>query len=407
MGIIVQKFGGSSVATPERRLEVMKKILKARDQGHRVAVVLSAIGRSPAPYATDSLIGLICNGGKQDICLRDKDLLMSCGEIISCVVMAQTLRDGGYPAVAVTGWQAGIITDENFSEARILYIDPGFIMKALDEGKIPIIAGFQGVTPAGEITTLGRGGSDTTATALGAALKADAVEIYTDVDGVKSAHPSVINEPHTIPELNYLEAGEMAGEGAKVLHKRCIAPAEQYDIPLWVKSFSGDNRGTRITREIEKEAFERRRVVTSVVEVPDMAHIAVDLIDAPDRSLTRMELLRAFGAGEISLDLINVVREKLYFIVKEESVIDVVGICKEFDLPVQITHGCAKVSCVGIGMKGTPGVMAAIQEALASAGVNILQSTDSHITISLLVKQRDMERAIDALADKFNLREQD
>ncbi len=138
-----------------------------------------------------------------------------------------------------------------------------------------------------------------------------------------------------------------------------------------------------------------------------MAHIAVDLIDAVDRSLTRMELLRAFGAAEISLDLINVVREKLYFIVKEEKVMDVVGICKVFDLPVQILHGCAKVSCVGIGMKGTPGVMAAIQEALASAGVNILQSTDSHITISLLVKQAEMKRAIEALADKFNLREQD
>ncbi len=407
MRIVVQKFGGSSVSDDERRNRVIDRIAEARDRGMNVAVVLSAMGRSPDPYATDSLIGLMCNGTDSAVCCRDKDLLMSCGEIISCVVLSQMLRNRGIDAVAFTGWQAGIITDNNHTEAKILHIDPSGILDIMEKGKVPVIAGFQGMTVDGQVTTLGRGGSDTTATALGAAMNAEYVDIFTDVEGVLSASPKVLEDPRNIPELHYMEAGEMSGEGAKVLHKRCIAPAELYNVPLWVKSYTGKGQGSRISHEIEKEAFEKRRVVTSVVEAPDMAHVAVDLIDAVDRSLARMELLRSFKEYGVSLDLINIVREKLYFIVKEEQVMDVVGICKDFDFPVQIIHRCAKVSCVGIGMKGTPGVMAAIQEALASAGVNILHATDSHITISLLIKQKDMKRAVEALADKFSLREKE
>lgn len=407
MKILVQKFGGSSVTTPEKRLQTAERILQARSKGFEVAVVLSAMGRYPDPYATDSLIDLMCCSSEEKACLRDRDLLMSCGEIISCVVLSQLLREKGQSARAITGWQAGIITDNSFSEARILHIEPSKVLSLLEKGIIPVIAGFQGITADGEITTLGRGGSDTSATAIGVAVKAEGVEIYTDVDGIMSAHPQLLKHPKTIAELNYMEAGEMAGEGAKVLHKRCITPVEQHNIPLWVKSFSGEGKGTRVSQNIEKEAFEKQRVVSSVVEVPDVAHIAVDLIDANDRSLMRLELLRSLREAEISLDLINVVREKLYFIVKEEKVMQVAAICKDFDLPVQIIHQCAKVSCVGIGMKGTPGVMAAIQEALASAGVNLLHSTDSHITISLLVKQRDLAKTIEALADKFNLRRKD
>ncbi len=404
MNIVVQKFGGSSVSDRERREKVIEKILSAKRKGKDVVVVISAMGRAPQPYATDTLISLIKTSAKHEVCLRDQDLLMSCGEVISCVVLAQMLRDKGYDAVALTGWQAGIITDDNFSEARILEIHPDVIIENLKKGKIPVVAGFQGITRQGEITTLGRGGSDTTATALGVALKAEYVEIYTDVDGVLTADPKILDKPKTIPQLNYLEAGEMSGEGAKVLHKRCIAPAYQHNIPLWVKSTLKDTQGTRISSEIEKEAFEKRRVVTSIVHVSDVAQIVLDLIDAPDRSLTRLEVLRAFGNAGISLDLINIVREKLYFIVKEEQVMEVVAICKEMDIPLKIIHGCAKVSCIGIGMKGTPGVMAAIQEALTSAGVNILHSTDSHISISCLIKMKDLKAAVEALADKFNIR---
>jgi len=407
MRILVQKFGGSSVASEERRLKVVDRIMEARGRRMNIVVVLSAMGRAPAPYATDSLIDLICKGEEHDVCLRNKDLLMSCGEMISCVVLSQMLRNAGVESITLTGWQAGIITDNNHTEARILHIDPGQIMTALEEGKIPIVTGFQGMTIDGQVTTLGRGGSDTTATALGVALKAEAVEIYTDVDGVMSADPKILKDPRSIPELHYMEAGEMSGEGAKVLHKWCISPAELHDIPLWVKDFSGSRKGTRISNKIEKESFEKRRVVTSVVDVPNMAHISLDLIDSPDRSLARLEILRSFREAGISLDLINIVREKLYFIVKEERVMDVVGICKDFEIPVRIIHGCAKISCVGIMMKGTPGVMAAIQEALASAGVNILHATDSHITISVLIKQRELKRAIESLADKFSLREKE
>ncbi|MFP4498540.1 MAG: aspartate kinase [Vulcanimicrobiota bacterium] len=405
MNIIVQKFGGSSVADEEKREKVIEKILRAKQEGNHVVVVLSAMGRAPHPYATDTLIGLVKFSEKHQICPRDLDLLTSCGETISCVVMAQSLRDRGHDAIALTGWQAGIITDNNFCDARIRKIQPDFILHNLEQGKTPIVTGFQGLSEDGEITTLGRGGSDTSATALGVALKAKAIEIYTDVDGVLSADPRILDSPRQIPELNYIEAGEMSGQGAKVLHKRCIGPAHQHSIPLWVKSTLTDNPGTRISNDTVEEGFETGRVVTTIVHVDSMAQIAVDLIDTQDRSLMRLELLRAFWNAGISIDFINVIREKLYFIVNEHEVMQVVAICRELDLPVSINHDCAKVSCVGIGMKGTPGVMASIQEALASAGVNMLQATDSHVTISCLVKGKDLKNAVAALADKFNLRE--
>lgn len=404
MKILVQKFGGSSVADRQKREKVIEKIISAQKKDYHVVVVLSAMGRAPQPYATDTLISLVKYSEDHDVCPRDTDLLMSCGEIISCVVLAQMLRDRGYAAVTVTGWQAGILTDDNYSESRILQVNPELIIEKLKEGKIPVVAGFQGITSTGEVTTLGRGGSDTTATALGVALDAEAVEIYTDVDGVMTADPRILDRPRKIPELHYLEAGEMSGEGAKVLHKRCIAPAYRHKMPIWVKSTTSDSPGTRISAEIEKEAFEKHRVVTSIVHVPDVAQIVIDLIDAHDRSLARLELLRNLGEAGISLDLINVVREKLYFIVPENHVINVVEICKKLDIPFKIIHNCAKVSCIGIGMKGTPGVMSAIQEALTSAGVNLLHSTDSHISISCLVKKKDLKRAVSALSDKFNLR---
>lgn len=406
MKILVQKFGGSSVSDEEKREKVISKIIGAQKAGYAVVVVLSAMGRHPEPYATDTLIRLIENGGDQKVCPRDKDLLMSCGEVISCVVLAQMLRDRGVKAVSLTGWQAGFITDGNFCEAKILRIEPEMILDSLQAGKIPIVAGFQGISEKGEITTLGRGGSDTTATALGAALKADSVEIYTDVDGILAADPSLLDNPRKIPQMHYMEAGEMASEGAKVLHKRCVAPAEKFEVPLRVKSALADSPGTLICSEIEKEALERRRVVTSIVHVPDMAQIEVDLIDAADRSKIRLTLLKMMGEKGISLDLINIVRERLYFIVNENRVGEVAEICEQMDLPLKIVHNCSKVSCIGIGMKGTPGVMAAIQEALADAGVNVLHATDSHITISCLIKSKDLKKAASALSKKFRLEEE-
>jgi len=407
MRILVQKYGGSSVGDESRREKVIEKILAAKKKGYNVVVVLSAMGRKPDPYATDSLINLIKCSKDHQVCPRDQDLLMSCGEIISCVVLAQMLRDRGYDSIALTGWQAGIITDNNFSESHILRIHPVQIIANLKKGKIPVIAGFQGITEDGEVTTLGRGGSDTTATALGAALGAEMVEIFTDVDGVMTADPKVLPNPRTIPELHYEEAGEMSGEGAKVLHKRCIAPAAMFGIPLWIKSTLTDNPGTRVTSYEDTETFEKfesGRVVTGIVQVTDVAQMVADFIDAQDRALMRLEFLRMLREAGVSLDLISIVREKLYFIVQEHQVMDVVGVCKTLNLPVTITHDCAKVSCVGIGMKGTPGVMAAIQEALAAVNVNVLHATDSHITISCLIKRKDLEIAVGALADKFNLR---
>ncbi len=252
MKILVQKFGGTSVATPEARNLASGKVARAVQAGWRVVVVVSAIGRAGEPYATDTLISTLkAVDPAVPPAPREMDLMMACGEIISTVVMAQTLRARGFDTVALTGGQAGIITDYDFGNARIQAIDPAYMARMLAENRIVLVAGFQGTTERGAITTLGRGGSDTTASALGAALKphADeiAVEIYTDVDGVKTADPRLAPNARTLPCLTYQEIAEMAHLGAKVVHPRAVEIAHQYEIPLWVKSTFSDGPGALIT----------------------------------------------------------------------------------------------------------------------------------------------------------------
>lgn len=403
MKIVVQKFGGTSVATPAAREQVVQRVLQAKKEGFAPVVVLSAIGRKGDPYATDTLLGLLAEVGP-DVPKREQDLLLSCGEIITCSVVSSLLNRHGHPAMALTGGQAGIVTDDQFGDARILEVRPEPVLKVLEQGYIPVVAGFQGVTRGGEITTLGRGGSDTTAAALGAALGADAVEIFTDVDGVMTADPRIVDGAHTLDVVTYQEVTQMAYQGAKVIHPRAVEIAMQYNIPLRVRSTFSDAPGTLVTRGVRypgQLALGPERLITGIAHLPHVAQIRVFM--EPEDKAREVELFQTLAAAGISIDLINVFPGEKVFTVAEADVPKAKQVLAAAGFTPEVTVGLAKVSVVGAGMRGVPGVMAKVVEVLYRAGVEILQTADSHATISCLVRGEDTEKAICALHEGFEL----
>jgi aspartate kinase len=402
--IIVQKFGGTSVSTPERRQQVVDKIVKAKNAGYTPVIVVSAMGRSGDPYATDTFISLAKSVNK-DVSTRELDLMMCCGELISGVVMASTLQGAGLDAVMMSGGQAGIITDKNFGNARILKVDPSRILQYAQTGKIVIIAGFQGMTTEGELTTLGRGGSDTTASAIGVALNAEFVEIYTDVEGVMTADPRIVSDARILDVISYNEVCHLAHQGAKVIHPRAVEIAMQKNIPMVVRSTFSDAPGTLITNVTEEidGANIGDRPVVGVTQVLGIAQLKVSthkFQGRPDRSL---QVFKAMADAGISIDLINVHPTWVFFTVKEEVLDKAKAVLDSLGYEVETTPGCVKVSIVGGGIHELPGVMARFVEALTNADVPILQTVDSHNTISSLIAKENMHAAVKALHEQFNL----
>lgn len=404
MRIIVQKFGGTSVASPEVRQQVLKKIEQARCQGFSPVVVVSAMGRKGDNYATDTLIGLARTAYK-NIAARELDQIMYCGEIISAVVMTGTLQAAGIDAVMLTGGQAGIITDNNFNNGRILKVDPTKMLNLLKQGKTPVVCGFQGITVDGEFTTLGRGGSDTTGAALGAALNAELVEIYTDVEGIMTADPRIVSNAKILEQISYAEVCQLAHQGAKVIHPRAVEIAMQKNIPLLVKSTFSDAPGTLITNIAAKETQETAvtdKVATGVTYLAGIAQIKIAL----DPHTTHNESYRVFktmAENGISVDLINVHPGQIMFTIMEDVAEKAVSRLNSLGYQAQAVYGCAKVSVVGGGMREVPGVMANFVEALSTNDIPILQTVDSHTSISVLVKTSDVNKAVLALHEKFGL----
>lgn len=404
MRVIVQKFGGTSVATPEYRQMVVNKIKIAQKEGYRPVIVVSAMGRKGAPYATDTLISL-AKDTFEGVAKRELDLVMSCGEIISAVTMAATLQAEGYDAVMLTGGQAGIITDDNYNNGRILRIDPSNLISLLKQDRVPVVCGFQGSTVDGEFTTLGRGGSDTTAAALGAALNADLIEIYTDVDGIMTADPRIVKNAKILDYISYGEVCQMAHQGAKVIHPRAVEIAMQKNIPLVVKSTFSDAPGTLIANSPDKETHEnsiKDRIATGVTYLANLAQVRINL----EKDTTHSESFRIFKAlaeNSISVDLINVHPGHIMFTVAEDVAEKAQLILINMGYEVEIELECAKVSVVGGGMREVPGVMANFAEALSNNNIRIFQTVDSHTSISVLVKNCDVNKAVTALHEKFSL----
>lgn len=432
--IIVQKFGGTSVATDDGRARLTKHVTEAVAAGWSPVVVVSAMGRAGAPYATDTLLKLVEATAASETAAsgnaaapnnpatpatppsparpptppqqppRDLDLLMSCGEVISAVVTAAALRRAGHDTVVLTGQQCGITTDGVHGNASIVVIHPERIVGCLTQGKVVVAAGFQGATPAGEITTLGRGGSDITAVALGAALHAGLVEIYTDVDGIKTADPRLVPQARTIPHITYDETSQLAHEGARVLHPRAAEIAACFRLRVRIRSTFTDNPGTLVTADGPDDPWSTLAhpgPVTGVTHTDDIALVsfAGGAGDEPPYTLT----FRAMAGVGINIDMISVTPQACSFVIAGQSVPLAGQTLRRAGVCGVIQSGLAKVSVVGRGMRDTPGVMARVSEALLEAGVKILQTSDSLMTISCLVDAADLAAAVRALHTRFGL----
>lgn len=404
MKFLVQKFGGTSLATPELREKVVDKIIAAREEGYTPVVVVSAIGRKGEPYATDSLLSF-ARQVNNDLPARELDLLLSCGEIISGVILTAHLQKNGYRAVFLTGAQAGIITDNAHGEARILKVQPHKVVELAREGNIVVVAGFQGSSENGEITTLGRGGSDTTAAALGVALDAICVDICTDVEGIMTADPRIVEEAKTLEAITYDEICHLAQEGAKVIHPRAVEIASQKNIPLRVRSIFTDSPGTLVTNsgEVYRGTIDitRDRLITGIAQIPDICQFKINIGNGPECMEHMERLLRGVALAGISIDFVNVLPGMVLFTVKEELADKTARVLENMGFTAHVEQGCAKVSCVGAAMTGVPGVIADIVEALAGENIQILQCNDSHTTVWVLVKGEDMEKAVRALHRQF------
>ena len=398
MGILVQKFGGTSVSTPEARGHVVRHINRERQQ-HDLVVVVSAMGRSGDPYATDSLLAL--TGEANQLTGRERDMLLCCGEIISAVTLCSLLQGQGIEATVLTGGQAGIVTDHHYGQAQIIDMQTAAVLKQLQQGKVVIIAGFQGRTDTGEWTTLGRGGSDTSATALGAALQAVRADIYTDVSGILTADPRFVENARPLTHVGYAEMCNMARQGAKVIHPRAVEIAAQANLPLRVRSTFSDDEGTLVSGPMQASAAIHDRHVTGIAHVSGITQLSVQARD--QESDMQLQVFQAMANHGISVDFINVTPSGAVYTVFDSDAAQALTLLRGIGYAPQAVHHCAKVSVIGGGMNGVPGIMASIVEALTLSGITILQSADSNSTIWVLVREEDMVPALRALHAKFEL----
>lgn len=403
MRIIVQKFGGTSVVSRESRSAVVEKIKQARQKGYSSVVVVSAMGRKGEAYATDTLINLVKSENEQ-ISLRELDVIMCCGEIISAAVMAATLQKEGVSSVALTGGQAGMITDGDYGSAKILRVETANLLSLLKQGITPVVCGFQGVTEDRmNITTIGRGGSDTTASALGAALDAEFVEIYTDVEGIMTADPRIVKEAQVLDYISYGEIAQLAHQGAKVVHPRAVEIAMQKNIPVYIKSTFSDAVGTLITNNTRVETSDvtiMERIASGVTYLPDIAQVKISI---PDNDYTSsMTIFNVMAKNKISVDCLNVHPGEVLFTISENDVTRAIDALNSVGFKPTVVENCAKVSVVGDGMKDVPGVMASFVHAIVGQGVPILQTVDSNNTISAIVATEHLHKTVNALHEAFN-----
>lgn len=402
MRIIIQKFGGTSLINDERRNHAIDKIELALKKDLNPVVVVSAIGRAGDPYATDTLLEFVKSVGI-DPKPREQDILMSCGEIISAVMMANTLRNRGYDSIVYTGGQAGIITDNNFLDASILEVNPINILKSLEKGIIPIVTGFQGMTKEGDITTLGRGGSDVTASILGEALEAEVVEIYTDVDGVMTADPKIVPDAQVMDTIFYNEVFQMAEYGAKVLHPRAVEIAMRSNIPIVIRSTISDFDGTLITGYDRTRSYrvDKDKIITSVAQINN--RVQVKIIPSKDQYENHEILFERIANKGISIDMINIYPDLIFFIIDGKDSGSLEKVLKELDYEFSLLSDLAKVTIIGNRMAGIPGVMAKAVSALSKEKIEILQTSDSHTTISCLIQNKHTNKAVNVLHKYFSL----
>lgn len=400
--IVVMKFGGTSVADARGREALAGRVTAALELGKAPVLVVSAMGRSGAPYATDTLLSLVAD---LPASARESDLLVSVGEVVSAVVVAHELRGAGIDAEAFTGAQAGIATDGVSGNAAITSIDPQRLVHTIGAGVVPVVAGFQGVDEDGTLTTLGRGGSDTTACALGVALRAEEVEIYTDVDGVMTADPRSCGSSQVLTTIRADELFQMAAAGSRVVHTPAAELALASGLAVRVRNTFSDHEGTLVA---DIAAYRPDRVATAVSHTDDIARLRIAL-QAPEGTAEHMaaqtRVFRAMADAGVSLDMFTPLGDTLVVTVSQSALSEAAAVLETLSLECTVSTGLSKVTLVGAGMHGVPGVMARMSEHLAEAGVDVYQAADSHTTISVLVRADDAKTAIKALHDGFELGE--
>jgi len=408
MGLIVQKYGGSSVADAEGMKRVAARIVASKRDGNQVVVVVSAMGDT-----TDELIDLanqvtpIPNG-------RELDMLLTAGERISMALLAMAISSLGHEARSFTGSQAGVITDSSHGRARIIDVTPGRIQEALNEGAIAIVAGFQGISQdTKDITTLGRGGSDTTAVALAAALDADVCEIYTDVDGVFSADPRVVPSAKKLKSVTYDEMLELAASGAKVLHLRCVEYARRYDLPIHVRSSFSTNEGTWVVKDHPEGDQMEQAIISGIAH--DKSEAKITIVGVPDRTGVAARIFQAIADNDINIDMIvqNVSAAAtgltdISFTLPKSEGANATAILQKLQGEVGFASilyddQVGKISLVGAGMRSHPGVTATFFAAMAEAGINIEMISTSEIRISIICRVNDLEKGVKAAHTAFQL----
>lgn len=403
--IIVQKFGGTSVADTEKIKNVARTVIKEKENGNDVVVVVSAMG-----HTTDHLVKLAkeISAVPSD---REMDMLLSTGECVSIALLAMAIQAQGYDAISYNAMQVGIITESVHSKARILKIETEKLKQSLSEGKIIIVAGFQGVTIDGEITTLGRGGSDTSAVALAAALNAERCDIYTDVEGVYTTDPRIVPNATRLEEISYEEMLELAHAGANVLHPRSVETAKLNHVPLRVRSsFKTDNLGTLI---LGVENMEIDKPVTGVAA--DLSQTRFVVCDVPDTPGQAASIFTTLAKENISVDMIiqsyarkasntNDIAFTIDAADTDKTIATLESLKRQLKFgAVQVDKEIAKVSIIGAGMIDRPGIASSMFETLANLGVNIKMISTSEIKISCLVDKTDANKALKALHEAFNL----
>jgi len=408
MGLIVQKFGGSSVADAESIKRVAARIAATKRSGQQVVVVVSAMGDT-----TDELIDLanqvspMPNG-------RELDMLLTAGERISMALLAMAISNLGLEARSFTGSQAGIITTSTHGRARVIDVTPGRIQEALNEGAIAIVAGFQGISQdTKDITTLGRGGSDTTAVALAAALDADVCEIYTDVDGVFSADPRIVPAARKLKSVTYEEMLELAASGAKVLHLRCVEYARRFNLPIHVRSSFSNLEGTWVVKDQPEGGSMEQAIISGIAH--DKSEAKITIVGVPDRAGVAARIFQSIADADINIDMIvqNVSAAAtgltdISFTLPRAEGSRATGIVQKLQgeigfQSIQYDDQIGKLSLIGAGMRSHPGVTATFFAAMADAGVNIEMISTSEIRISIVCRQSDVERAVQAAHTAFDL----
>ena len=408
MALIVQKFGGSSVADAEGMKRVAARIVATKKAGNDVVVVVSAMGDT-----TDELIDL----AKQITPMptgRELDMLLTSGERISMALLAMAIGNLGHEARSFTGSQAGVITDSVHGKARIIDVTPGRIVDALKEGAIAIVAGFQGISQdTKDVTTLGRGGSDTTAVALAAALDADVCEIYTDVDGVFSADPRVVPSARKLKSITYEEMLELAASGAKVLHLRCVEYARRFDLPIHVRSSFSGNEGTWVVKDRPEGDVMEQAIISGIAH--DRSEAKITIVGVPDRTGVAARIFQAIADVDVNIDMIvqNVSAAAtgltdISFTLPKAEGEKAIAVLNKIQgevgfASIQYDDQIGKLSLIGAGMRSHPGVTATFFAALSEAGVNIEMISTSEIRISIVCRDTDLDKAVRASHTAFEL----